>query len=80
MIAKAIRQHFGIQLRPFDRLVYRKPYLDLVDRIPLLRGNKTPDFSTFSGKDVKSTMEHMNRFMAQCGEAKLRSLRSSYGS
>ena len=28
MIAKAIRRHFGVQLRPLERPVYREPYPD----------------------------------------------------
>jgi hypothetical protein len=30
---------------------------------------KVPDFSKFSGQDDISTMEHISRFLAQCGEA-----------
>ena len=69
MISEAIRQHFGVQIRPFDRPVYRKLYLDWVDRIPFPTSFKTLDFSIFSGEDGKSTMEHVSCFMAQCGEA-----------
>ena len=29
----------------------------------------TPDFTKFSGQDDTSTMEHVNRFIIQCGEA-----------
>ena len=28
MIAETIRRHSGVQLRPMDRPVYKKPYLD----------------------------------------------------
>ena len=31
-------------------------------------GYKVPDFITFLGDDDKSTMEHVSRFTAQCGE------------
>ena len=47
MIAEAIKHHFNVQLRPLDMLDYRKSYLDWVHRIPLLRGYKTLDFSTY---------------------------------
>ena len=69
MINEAIRHHFGVQLRPLDKPIYRKSYPDWVDEIPLPRGYKTPDLSTFSGEDGKSTMEHVRCFMAQYGEA-----------
>ena len=65
MIAEVIRRYFGVQLRPLDRLVYRKPYPNQVDRVPLPRGYKTLDFSTFSDENGKSTMEHVS----WCGEA-----------
>ena len=69
MIAKAIKLHFGVQLRPLDKPIYRKLYLNWVDQITLSRGYKTSNFSTFSGEDGKSTMEHVICFMAQCGGA-----------
>ena len=53
MIVEAIRQHFRVQLRPLDKSMYTKSYLDWVNQIPLLRGDKTSDFSTFSGEDKK---------------------------
>ena len=37
--------------------------------MPLLKGYKMPNFSTFSGEDNKSTMEHIGWFTAQSGEA-----------
>ena len=49
--------------------MYRRPYPDWFDRVPLPRRYKLPDFSTFSGQDNISTVEHVSRFLAQCGEA-----------
>ena len=69
MITQAIRHYFGVQLRPLDRPIYRKSYPEWVDRVPLPRGYKILDFSTFSRDNGKSTMEHVSRFVAQCGEA-----------
>ena len=69
-IASTIKKYFRIQLKPLDRPVYRKPNPEWVDQmIPLPRGFKTPDFTIFSGEDGKSTMEHIGRFTAQCGES-----------
>ena len=70
MIVEDIKLHFGVQLKPLDRSVYKKPYPDWVDRIPLTRGYKALDFSTFSREDGKFTMEHISHFLAQYGEAK----------
>ena len=60
MIVEAIRKHFGVQLRPLDRPVYRKPYLDWANRISLPRGYKTLDFSTIFCEDRKFTIEHVS--------------------
>ena len=68
MTAEAIKRHFGVQLRPLDRPVYRKSYPDWIDRITLSRGYKTLDFSSFIGEDAKSTMKHISHFTAQCDE------------
>ena len=35
MIAEAIGRHFGVQVRPLDRPICKKPYPDWVDKIPL---------------------------------------------
>ena len=37
--------------------------------MPLPREFEILDFTIFSGKDEKSTMEHISRFTAQCGKA-----------
>ncbi len=47
--------------------VYRLPYPEWFDRVPLRY--KVPDLSKFSRQDDTSTMEHISRFLAQCGEA-----------
>ena len=50
MIVEAIKKHFDIQLKPIDRLVYRKLYPELMDRMmPLLKGYKVLKFMTFLG-------------------------------
>lgn len=39
-----------------DMLVYRKPYYECVDRfMPMHRGDKTPDLSTFMGNIVSQS-------------------------
>ena len=65
MIAEAIRKHFNVQLKPIERPVYRKSYLEWIDKMmPLSKGYKVSDFTTFTGDDEKSTMEHISRFIA----------------
>lgn len=54
MIADAIHKHFGVQLKPFDRPEYKKPYPQWIDKIARFpRGQKILDFSTFSREDGK---------------------------
>jgi len=48
--------------------MYKKPYPEWVDcMIPLPKRYKTPYFSTFSGEDDKSTMEHIS-WLIYCSE------------
>ena len=59
-----MRKYFGIQLKPMETPMYKKPYQEWVDHMmmPLPKGYKTLDFSTFSGEDNKSTMECIRQF------------------
>ena len=40
----------------------------MIDKDPYPRGYMIPDFSLFSREDGQSTMEHVARFIVQCGE------------
>ena len=46
-----------------------RQYPPAYDLIPLPNRYKVPDFTKFSGQDDTSTMEHVNTFIIQCGEA-----------
>nr|AAX92901.1 retrotransposon protein, putative, Ty3-gypsy sub-class [Oryza sativa Japonica Group]ABA92693.1 retrotransposon protein, putative, Ty3-gypsy subclass [Oryza sativa Japonica Group] len=62
-----IRENFA-KLRNRAR-EYQKPYPDFYDIIPYPRGYKIPEFTKFSGEDSRTTWEHIDQFLAQCGEA-----------
>jgi len=63
-----MRDQFG--LRPKQQnLMYKTPYPAAYDQIPLPHKYKLPDFTKFSGQGKVSTVEHVNRFIMQCGEA-----------
>ncbi len=63
MIAKVTEEQFGI--KPKDQTsVYRPPYPEWFDRVPLPGRYKIPDFFQFSGQDDISTREHISRFLA----------------
>ena len=67
-IAEVMREQFG--LRPKQQSVmYKTPYPPVYDQIPLPHKYKMPDFTKFSGQGEVSTMEHVNRFLLQLGEA-----------
>ena len=63
-----MRDQFGIKPN-VNTYSYRTPYPPVYDLIPLPNRYKVPDFTKFSGQDDTSTMEHVNRFIIQCGEA-----------
>ena len=66
--AEVMREQFG--LRPKQQSVmYKTPYPLAYDQIPLPHKYKMPDFTKFSGQGEVSTMEHVNRFLLQLGEA-----------
>jgi len=67
-IAEVMRDQFGIK-RKVNTYSYRTPYPPAYDLIPLPNRYKVSDFTKFSGQDDTSTMEHVNRFIIQCGEA-----------
>ncbi|CAL2271991.1 unnamed protein product [Prunus armeniaca] len=48
---------------------YTKPYLPEIDRITLPRNYRLPEFILFSGDGQTSSIKHIGRFTAQCGEA-----------
>jgi hypothetical protein len=49
--------------------MYMTTYPSGYDQIPFPPRFKVPDFTKFSGQDETSTMEHITRFIIQCGEA-----------
>ena len=67
-IAKVMRDQFGIKPK-VNIYFYRTAYPTAYDLIPLPNRYNVPDFTKFSGQDDTSTMEHVNRFIIQCGEA-----------
>ncbi|XP_066168771.1 uncharacterized protein [Oryza sativa Japonica Group] len=63
-----MREQFGLKPKE-TRSLYRQPYPEWFERVPLPNRFKVPDFSKFSGQEDVSTYEHISRFLAQCGEA-----------
>ena len=67
-IAEVMRDPFGIKPK-VNTYSYQTPYPPAYDLILLPNQYKVPDFTKFSRQDDTSTMEHVSRFIIQCGEA-----------
>ena len=67
-IADVMKNQFGLKPKQ-PAFMYRKPYPEAYDQIPLPHRYKLPDFTKFSGQDAISTMECISRFLIQCGDA-----------
>ena len=67
-IAEVMRDQFGLKPKQ-QNLMYRTPYPAVYDQLPLPHQYKLSNFTKFSGQGEVSTVEHINRFIMQCGEA-----------
>ena len=67
-IAEVMRDQFGLRLKQ-QNLMYKTPYTAAYDQIPLPQKYKLSDFTKFYGQGEVSTVEHINRFIMQYGEA-----------
>jgi len=67
-IAEIMRDLFVIKPK-VNTYSYRTLYPPVYDLIPLPNRYKVLNFTKFSRQDDTSTMEHINRFIIQCGEA-----------
>jgi hypothetical protein len=63
-----LQEQYGINPKQ-QSCMYRTPYPSGYDQISFPLRFKVPDFTKFSGQDETSTMEHITRFIIQCGEA-----------
>ncbi len=68
MIAEVMREQFGLKPKN-SGIMYWQPYLESFDRVPQPNRYKITEFSKFLGQDNVSTIENINRFLAQCGKA-----------
>jgi hypothetical protein len=66
-IFEVLDQAFPGQKRT-PRHPYKKLYPERIDREGWPRGFKISDFTMFSGENEKTALEHISRFIVQCGE------------
>ena len=67
-ITSMLQTQFGLKPKQQPNM-YQTPYPASFDQIPFPQRFKVPDFTKFSGQDETSTIEHVTRFIIQCGEA-----------
>nr|AAS55763.3 hypothetical protein [Oryza sativa Japonica Group] len=48
---------------------YQRPYPEHVDSVPYPQGFEVPNFTKFTGENAMTTIEHIGRFIDQCGKA-----------
>src|SRR5688572_14246075 len=63
-----MQEQFGLKPK-VQTYTYRTPYPPTYDLLPFPHRYKVPNFTKFSGQDDTSTVEHVNRFIIQCGKA-----------
>ena len=63
-----MRDQFSLKPKQ-QNLMYITPYPAVYDQLPLPHKYKLSYFTKFSGQGGVSTVEHINRFIMQCGKA-----------
>ena len=48
---------------------YKRPYPEWYNLVALPTNYRLPEFAKFTGQDSTSTIEHVNRYLTQLGEA-----------
>jgi hypothetical protein len=66
--SKMLLKQYGIKPKQ-QCCMYMALYPTGFDQIPFPSRFKVPDFTKFYGQDETSSMEHITRFIMQCGEA-----------
>jgi len=62
-LANLLRESFGVDIRSKNR-TYQKPYPTSFDSVAYPAGFRLPEFVKFSGKDTRSTFEHISQYLA----------------
>jgi Retrotransposon gag protein. len=68
LISAIIRATFGVEAKDRAR-ESQKSYSDFYDVVPYPPNYKIPEFTKFSSEDSRTTYEHVDQFLAQCGRA-----------
>jgi hypothetical protein len=66
-IANVMKSQFGLKSKE-PTYIYRKPHPEAYDQVAMPHRYRVPDFNKFSGQNNVTTVEHISRFLVQCGE------------
>ena len=68
-IAEVMGEQFVLKPKQ-QTYMYRPPYPPSCDLIPMSSRYRPREFTKFTGQDNTTTVEHISRFLVQCGEAR----------
>lgn len=67
-MTEMMQHQFGLKPKG-QTLSYKRPYPEWYDLVALPHNYRILEFTKFTGQDGTSTIEHINRYLTQLGEA-----------
>ena len=67
-VTKMMKNQFGLKPKG-QTFSYKHPYPEWYDLVALSTNYRLPEFAKFTGQDSTSTIEYVNRYLTQLGEA-----------
>jgi hypothetical protein len=67
-ITDVMKNQFGLKPKE-PTYMYRRSYPEAYDQIAMPHRYRVPDFTKFFRQDNVTTIEHISKFLVQCGEA-----------
>ena len=67
-VTEMMKNQFGLKPKGMTFL-YKRPYLEWYDLVALPTNYRLLEFTKFTSQDSTSTIEHVNRYLTQLGEA-----------
>ena len=69
-MAEMMKNQFSLKLKG-QTFLYKRPYPEWYDLVALPTNYRLPEFAKFTGQDSTNTIEHVNRYLTQLGEASI---------
>ena len=67
-VTKMMKNQFGLKQK-WQTVSCKHPYSEWYDLVALPTNYRLPEFAKFTGQDSTSTIEYVNRYLTQLGEA-----------